>query len=106
MVEKNWGKRNFGLDTLKTMLNHDMEEKGIVLRELSCRTAAEASAAVRLPEYTRRSCRRVYSGSWTPGVHPPELPAGVLRPLSSEEDSRNPDHQASEGTELRYREEE
>ena len=34
------GERNFGFDSLKSM-NRDMEEKGIVLRELSCRTAAE-----------------------------------------------------------------
>ena len=29
MVEKEFGERNFGLDSLKNM-NHDMEEKGIV----------------------------------------------------------------------------
>ena len=40
-VEKYWGKRNFGLDSLKSIMNRDMEEKGIVLRELSCRNAAE-----------------------------------------------------------------
>jgi hypothetical protein len=33
--------RIFGLDSLKSILNRDMEEKRIVLRELSCRTAAE-----------------------------------------------------------------
>ncbi|CAL8336550.1 unnamed protein product [Boreogadus saida] len=32
--------RNFGIDSLKSM-NRDMEKKGIVLRELSCRTASE-----------------------------------------------------------------
>ena len=41
MIEKNWGKMNFGLDTLKSIFNRDMEEKGIVLPELSCRTTAE-----------------------------------------------------------------
>ena len=29
MVEKELGKRNFGFDSLKSRLNHDMEEKGI-----------------------------------------------------------------------------
>ncbi|CAL8370756.1 unnamed protein product [Boreogadus saida] len=43
MIEKNWGERNFGLDSLKAM-NRDMEEKGIALRELSCRTAAKLPA--------------------------------------------------------------
>ena len=33
------GERNFGLDSLKSM-NRDMEEKGIVLPDLSCRAAA------------------------------------------------------------------
>ena len=37
------GGRNFGIDSLKSM-NRDMEEKGIVLRELSCRTASELPA--------------------------------------------------------------
>ena len=37
------GERNFGLDSLKSM-NRDMEEKGIVLREMSCRTAAALPA--------------------------------------------------------------
>ena len=41
------GERNFSLDSLKSILNCDMEEKGIVLQELSCRSAARASAAVR-----------------------------------------------------------
>ncbi|CAL8382992.1 unnamed protein product [Boreogadus saida] len=48
--------RNFGLDSLKSM-NRDMEEKGIVLRELSGRTATarvnrKTSAAVQLPDTT------------------------------------------------------
>ena len=55
-----------------------MDEKGIALWELSCRTAAElpalelpASAAVQLPEYTagllrrRPDCRRSFGGSLT-----------------------------------------
>ena len=37
---KEFGQRNFGLDSLKSM-NRNMEEKGMVLRELSWRTAAE-----------------------------------------------------------------
>ena len=55
MVEKNWGEGT---------LDRDMEEKGIVLRELSCRTTTKlpppdlpALAAVQLLEYTRRSSR-------------------------------------------------
>ena len=35
------GERNFDLDSLKSILNHDMQERGIVHPELSCRTAAE-----------------------------------------------------------------
>ena len=30
MIEKELGERNFGFDSLKSRLNHDMEEKGIV----------------------------------------------------------------------------
>ena len=33
--------KGLGLDSLKSILNRDMEEKGIVLPELSCRTAAD-----------------------------------------------------------------
>ena len=60
---------------MKSILNREMEEKGIVLRELSCRTAAELPAPV-LP-----ACRRAppagpasFGVSSAPGVHPPELP--------------------------------
>ena len=35
------GERNFGLDSLKSIWNRYIEEKGIALRELSCRTAAK-----------------------------------------------------------------
>ncbi|CAL8358787.1 unnamed protein product [Boreogadus saida] len=82
------GERNFGLDSLKSM-NRDMEDKGIGLRELSCQTATElpppelpASAAVQLPEYTRRSSRTAgrFGGSpaektarLPPSSPPPEL---------------------------------
>ena len=59
------GERNFGLDSLKSM-NRDMEEKGIVLRELSCRTAAELSPPD-LPDC--RKTRRSFSGSLASGVH-------------------------------------
>ena len=79
MVEKNWGKRNFGLDSLKSM-NRDMEEKGILLRELSCRTASE------LPTPELPYCRRAppagpasFGGSSAPGVHPPEQPESFGR---------------------------
>jgi hypothetical protein len=85
MVEKNWGKRNFGLDSLKSM-NRDMEEKGILLRELRCRTA---SAAVRLHSSPAGVARR-QSGSSAQGIQslsPPflflrsatEAPAGGAR---------------------------
>ena len=30
MVEKELGERNFGFDSLKSRLNHDMQEKGIL----------------------------------------------------------------------------
>ncbi|CAL8333908.1 unnamed protein product [Boreogadus saida] len=75
--------RNVGLDSLMSM-NRDMEEKGIVLRELSCRTAAElpaqelsdyhrSSAVVRqLLEYTRRSGRKASAA-----VQLPEYTAGA-----------------------------
>ena len=58
------GGRNFGLDYLKSILNRDMEEKGIVLRELSCRTAAELPAQ-ELSDFRLASA---------PGVHVPERP--------------------------------
>ena len=34
MVEKELGERNFGFDSLKSRLNRDMEEKGIVARDV------------------------------------------------------------------------
>ena len=43
MVEKNWGERNFGFDSLKSRLNRDVEEKGIVARECLSLPAAEES---------------------------------------------------------------
>ncbi|CAL8341455.1 unnamed protein product [Boreogadus saida] len=51
-------------------MNRDMEEKGIVLRELSCRTAAELPAP-ELPDCRRQSCSAagspaVYSGAELP----------------------------------------
>ena len=33
MVEKEFGERNFGFDSLKSRLNRDMEDKGIVARD-------------------------------------------------------------------------
>ena len=33
MVEKELGGRNFGFDSLKSRLNHDMKEKGIVAQD-------------------------------------------------------------------------
>ena len=33
MVEKEFGERIFGFDSLKSRLNDDMEEKGIVARD-------------------------------------------------------------------------
>ncbi|CAL8360933.1 unnamed protein product [Boreogadus saida] len=60
-------------------MNRDMEEKGILLRELSCRAAAELPApdlpglaAVQLPEYTRRSSRKA-----SVAVQLPEYTAGA-----------------------------
>ena len=50
------GERNFGLDFLKSM-NRDMEEKGIVFWELSCRTAAELPAP-ELPDCRQAPPRR------------------------------------------------
>ena len=68
------GERNFGLDSLKS-INCDMEEKGIVLREVSYRTASELPA----PELS--DCSRLapaghasFGGSSALGVHPPEEP--------------------------------
>ena len=80
---------NFWRDSLNSM-NRDMEKKGIVLRELRCRTAAELPAP-ELPD-----CRRSFSGSPAAlavycGVLRalnyrqsfPASPAGVLRELNS-----------------------
>ncbi|CAL8253622.1 unnamed protein product [Boreogadus saida] len=61
-------------------MNRDMEEKGIALRELSCRTCRRdlpppdlpVSAAVQLPGYTRRSSRKASAA-----VHLPEYTAGA-----------------------------
>jgi hypothetical protein len=50
------GERKFGLDSLKSK-NPDMQEKGIVLWELSCRRAAELHPP-ELPD-----CRRSFGGS-------------------------------------------
>ena len=33
IVEKELGERNFGFDSLKSRLNHDMQEKGSVARD-------------------------------------------------------------------------
>ncbi|CAL8350549.1 unnamed protein product [Boreogadus saida] len=64
------GERNFGLDSLKSM-KRDMEEKGIALRELSCRTAAKSAAR---PSGRRQS----FDGS-------PAAPAGGARRQSGRE---------------------
>ena len=41
VVEKELGKRNFGFDSLKSRLNHDLEEKGIVARDCLLLPVAE-----------------------------------------------------------------
>ena len=74
-----FGEGNFGLGSLKSM-NRDMEEKGIALRELSCRTYRRdlpppdlpVSAAVQLPGHTRLSSRKASAA-----VHLPEYTAGA-----------------------------
>ena len=43
MVEKEFGERNFGFDSLKYM-NRDMEQKGIVARECHPRCLLSAAA--------------------------------------------------------------
>ena len=63
---------DFALDSLKSM-NRDME-KGIVLRERSCRTAAETFAC--------RTCQLRLQCSAAPGVQPAGA-AGKLRPQFS-----------------------
>ena len=47
MVEKELGERNFGFDSLKSRLNHDMEEKGIVAQDClpAARDMEEAAEA-------------------------------------------------------------
>ena len=45
LVWGEFGERNFDPDSLESRLNRDMEEKGFVLRELSCRKAAGAPPA-------------------------------------------------------------
>ena len=54
-------KKAFGFDCLKSILNRDMEVKGIVLPELSCRTATEAPPP-ELPD----CCQSFGSSSATP----------------------------------------
>ena len=65
------GERNFGLDSLKSILNRDIEEKGIVLPELSCRTATE------LPLLELPDCRQV-PPTGAAGL-PPNLPRQSCR---------------------------
>ncbi|CAL8314790.1 unnamed protein product [Boreogadus saida] len=69
MVEKNWGKGTLAM-------NRDMEEKGIVLRELSCRTCRRAprAGAAGLPPRPTPAGPASFGGSSAPGVHPPEQP--------------------------------
>ncbi|CAL8274424.1 unnamed protein product [Boreogadus saida] len=71
MVEKNWGKGTLAL-TLKSM-NRDMDEKGIALRELSCRTAAELPAP-ELPD-----CGRSFGGTAGSAGLPPSKLFGCHR---------------------------
>ena len=58
------GKNNFGLDPLKSILNRDMEEKGIVILELSCRTTAELPPP-ELPDYGKPRVPLDWRG-WNP----------------------------------------
>ncbi|CAL8254667.1 unnamed protein product [Boreogadus saida] len=65
-----------------SILNRDMEEKGIVLWELSCWTAAVPSPLELFSSRStpagaaglRLNCHRSFNGSSAPGVHLPELP--------------------------------
>ena len=41
VVEKELGETNFGFDSVKSILNHDMEEKGIVARDCLLLPVAE-----------------------------------------------------------------
>ena len=66
------GGRNFGIDSLKSM-NRDMEKKGILLRELSCRTASELPAP-KVPDYSPAAVEAVRPQSGSSG--------GVLRELN------------------------
>ena len=71
MVEENWGKGT-GLDSLMSILNRDMEAKGIVLPELSCWTATELPP----PELAKH---RRKSGGRAPGVQSLPPPCLLLR---------------------------
>ncbi|CAL8394346.1 unnamed protein product [Boreogadus saida] len=62
-------------------MNRDMEVKGIVLRELSCRTCRRAprAGAARLPPRPTPAGPASFGGSSAPGVHPPEQPESFGR---------------------------
>ncbi|CAL8398631.1 unnamed protein product [Boreogadus saida] len=80
---ENTHERNFGLDSLKSM-NRDVEEKGIVLRELSCRTCHRAprAGAAGLPPRPTPAGPSSFGRSSAPGVHPPEQPESFGRSSS------------------------
>jgi hypothetical protein len=48
IVEKEWGERNVGFDSLKSTLNRNMDEKGIVARIVS-RRGSSAGAPLQRP---------------------------------------------------------
>ena len=80
------GERNFGLVSLKSILNRDMEAKGIVLPELSCWTAAELPP----PELAKH---RRKSGGRAPGVQslpPPCLSISGLKQRGSPHAKQSP----------------
>ena len=72
MVEKEFGERNFGLDSLKNM-NHDMKEKGIVGRE-----CLPLEPRFPLP---RDRCRGTYASALQEAEVPKRCPATI--PFSS-----------------------
>ncbi|CAL8388436.1 unnamed protein product [Boreogadus saida] len=67
-------------DSMKSM-NRDMEEKGIVLRELRCRTAAEASAMFKASAAIRPPSSRPAAAKALSAVR--QLCSAAIRQLSS-----------------------
>ena len=70
MVEKELWERNFGFDSLKSRLNRDMEEKGIVARDCLLLGSLEAAPP---PELRHPTANNRCNNHGTAGALPPGL---------------------------------